>query len=239
MSFLHPLGDQEARIVLYILFWSHMTEFTDLALMQQVQSGKEQAIVAIFDRHSKVVYSIAFRVLCDPTDAEDVLQETFLGLWRTPQDFFGSGSSLSQWLPLEARNKAVRSLQKSIRLHERLRAKGVNETSQVSSLLSPVSQPRGVCNSTSARTGGLLSLAFFEGKTVLEICQLTGAVPGTVKSELLAELSALKEDRALLEEATALEVNFQVGTPSLGATHCEIASTTHAVSSGDIQVAPQ
>jgi RNA polymerase sigma-70 factor (ECF subfamily) len=50
----------------------------DSSLLGLVQSGDEHAMASLFDRYSKLVYSVAFRVLRDPPSAEDVLQEVFM-----------------------------------------------------------------------------------------------------------------------------------------------------------------
>src|ERR1035441_10329649 len=54
----------------------------DSSLLARVQSGDEQAMASIYDRYSRVVYSVALRVLRDPASAEDVLQEVFMQIWR-------------------------------------------------------------------------------------------------------------------------------------------------------------
>jgi RNA polymerase sigma-70 factor (ECF subfamily) len=53
----------------------------DASLLALVQRGDEQAMASLFDRYSKVVYSVALRVLRDPAAAEDVLQEIFMQPW--------------------------------------------------------------------------------------------------------------------------------------------------------------
>ena len=50
----------------------------DASLLTLVQSGGEQAMATLYDRYSKVVYSVALRVLRYPASAEDVLQEVFM-----------------------------------------------------------------------------------------------------------------------------------------------------------------
>ncbi|MCU1319948.1 MAG: polymerase, sigma-24 subunit, subfamily, partial [Edaphobacter sp.] len=50
----------------------------DATLLALVKRGDEQAMASLFDRYSTVVYSVALRVLRDPTSAEDVLQEVFI-----------------------------------------------------------------------------------------------------------------------------------------------------------------
>jgi RNA polymerase sigma-70 factor (ECF subfamily) len=66
----------------------------DAFLLSLVQSGDEQAIATLFDRYSIIVYSVALRVLSDPALAEDILQEVFMQLWRTPGSFTAAEGNL-------------------------------------------------------------------------------------------------------------------------------------------------
>ena len=77
----------------------------DAVLLARVQRGEEPAMASLFDRYSKLVYSVALRVLRDPAAAEDVLQEIFLQVWRSPEGFRATRGSLGGWLAVVARNR--------------------------------------------------------------------------------------------------------------------------------------
>src|ERR1700685_337604 len=66
----------------------------------------------LYDRYSSVVYAVALRVLGDTGAAEDVLQEVFLQLWRNPNSFNAARGSLTSWLAVVTRNRAIDSLRK-------------------------------------------------------------------------------------------------------------------------------
>jgi len=53
-------------------------QVTDSMLISRIRSGDEDALAALHDRYSQVVYSVALRVLGETTQAEDILQEIFL-----------------------------------------------------------------------------------------------------------------------------------------------------------------
>jgi len=84
----------------------------DSSLLAMVQQGHEQAMAQLFERHSKLVYSVALRVLRDPAAAEDVLQEIFMQIWRTPTSFIATRGSLGGWLAVVSRNRSVDLLRK-------------------------------------------------------------------------------------------------------------------------------
>src|SRR5215831_19068960 len=84
----------------------------DAALLALVQRGDETAMSSLFDRYSKVVYSVALRVLRDPASAEDILQEVFVELWRSPDGFSATRGSLGGWLAVVARNRSIDALRR-------------------------------------------------------------------------------------------------------------------------------
>ena len=84
----------------------------DAALLSGVQRGDENAMASLFDRYSKVVYSVALRVLRDPASAEDVLQEIFMQIWRNPDGFVATRGSLGGWLAVVSRNRSIDALRR-------------------------------------------------------------------------------------------------------------------------------
>ena len=79
----------------------------DTAMFTRIGQRDENAMEAVFRRYSGPVYSVAFRVLRDSGQAEDVLQEVFLQLWRKPAAFVQNRGSLGAWLVVIARNRAI------------------------------------------------------------------------------------------------------------------------------------
>src|SRR5215468_8925654 len=84
----------------------------DSTLLAQVRRGDENAMASLFDRYSKIVYSVALRVLRDPASAEDVLQEVFMQIWRNPNSFVATRGSLGGWLAVVARNRSIDALRR-------------------------------------------------------------------------------------------------------------------------------
>src|SRR5580658_712417 len=84
----------------------------DAALLALVRRGDESAMASLFDRYSKVVYSVALRVLRDPAAAEDVLQEVFMQIWRNSDGFVATRGSLGGWLAVVSRNRSIDTLRR-------------------------------------------------------------------------------------------------------------------------------
>ena len=78
----------------------------DSSLLSAVRSGDEHAMAQVYERYSAIVYSGALRILGDTGAAEDVLQEVFMQLWRSPEVFDASKGSLAGWLAVIAFQKS-------------------------------------------------------------------------------------------------------------------------------------
>jgi RNA polymerase sigma-70 factor (ECF subfamily) len=71
---LHEDGD-EARL-------AGSTGTSDQLLMERIRSNDQMAMAEVFDRYGGLVYSVALRVLKEPDQAEDVMQDIFFQLWK-------------------------------------------------------------------------------------------------------------------------------------------------------------
>ncbi|MFC6644886.1 sigma-70 family RNA polymerase sigma factor [Granulicella cerasi] len=85
---------------------------SDEQLLALVQRGDESAMASLYDRYSRLVYSVSLRVLRDPAAAEDVLQEIFMQVWRTPDSFISARGSLAGWLSIVSRNRSIDTLRR-------------------------------------------------------------------------------------------------------------------------------
>jgi RNA polymerase sigma-70 factor (ECF subfamily) len=64
---------------------THLTNLDDASLLHHIRHGRHEAFAALVNRHAKRFYRIAYRLVFDKNDAEDIVQEAFLKLWRKPQ----------------------------------------------------------------------------------------------------------------------------------------------------------
>lgn len=167
----------------------------DGLLLGRIQRGDEDAMAAIFDRYSKVIYSVALRVLRDPSAAEDVLQDIFMQVWRKPESFLPSRGSLGGWLAVIARNRSIDALRRrrpADEVEEMTLASPFNlEEESVRTLM--MERARGVIVELPAEQRRVIEMAFFDGLTHTEIAELTGDPLGTVKTRIRAGLLVLRK----------------------------------------------
>lgn len=79
-------------------------------------TGDQEALVALYDRYSTRVFSMAMALLGDRSDAEEVTQDVFLSVWRNSRGFDPLKARFSTWMTHIAHNRAVDFGQKQTRL---------------------------------------------------------------------------------------------------------------------------
>lgn len=171
------------------------SELDDAVLLALVQRGDDGAMASLFDRYSKVVYSVALRVLRDPASAEDVLQEIFMQIWRSPDSFVATRGSLGGWLAVVSRNRSI----------DALRRKRPTDSVDDMALASPynladeaernsmMEKARTVIVGLPIEQRKTLEMAFFDGLTHSEIAEMTGDPLGTVKTRIRSALLSLRK----------------------------------------------
>jgi RNA polymerase sigma-70 factor (ECF subfamily) len=167
----------------------------DTSLLASVQSGDEQAMASLFDRYSKLVYSVALRVLRDPAAAEDVLQEVFMQIWRNPGSFTAARGSLGGWLAIVARNRSIDTLRRkrpSVDVDDVPLASAFNLAGEAERN-SLMERARTVICLLPAEQRKTLEMAFFDGLTHSEIAEMTGDPLGTVKTRIRSALLTLRK----------------------------------------------
>ena len=152
-------------------------------------------MASLFDRYSKIVYSVALRVLRDPASAEDVLQEVFMQIWRNPNGFIATRGSLGGRLAVVARNRSIDALRRkrpSEQVDDMALASNYNLADEAERT-SLMEKARGVMRLLPMEQRKTLEMAFFDGLTHSEIAEMTGDPLGTVKTRIRSALTSLRK----------------------------------------------
>ena len=168
---------------------------SDKELVSRVRAGDQNAMGALYDRYSPLVYAVGLRVLADTAAAEDMLQEVFMQLWRNPTRFDASRGSLGAWLAVIARNRAIDALRKR-RYESDIEDIVVSVEPDLASEADrsrAAKNVRGALNGMHPAQRQALEMAFFEGLTHTEIAAKTGEPLGTIKTRIRAGLLALRK----------------------------------------------
>jgi RNA polymerase sigma-70 factor (ECF subfamily) len=180
----------------------------DSGLLQRIATRDEDALAELYDRHSRLAYSVIMRILGSPSDAEEVLQETFVRVWSRAETYDALLGSPSTWLIRIARNRAIDRLRA-----RRARAKVAVEPAvdpgddaprsgepvtrdTPETLLEDRATAGAVRMALATLTPGqrvLIEAAFFEGYTHSELAIRFGVPLGTVKTRIRTGLAAMRD----------------------------------------------
>lgn len=81
-------------------------------LLYRVAGGDELALEAIYDRYSRLVFSVALHLVGERTAAEEVTLDVFTRLWQNAADYDPARAQLSTWLTSIARHRAIDRLRR-------------------------------------------------------------------------------------------------------------------------------
>lgn len=173
----------------------------DLPLVRDIAAGSGEALGQLYDRHSPLALGLLRRMLGDLNEAEEVLQEVFLQVWRDAYRYDPERATPRGWILLITRSRALDRLRSTTarqrREDEKVRSEGVRA-------MAPLGTRRLEQHERQRRIGSALArlpreqrqvieLAFFEGLTQTQMAARLGAPLGTVKSRVLLAMKKLRE----------------------------------------------
>jgi RNA polymerase sigma-70 factor (ECF subfamily) len=174
-------------------------QVNDVDLLKAIAGRDETALAAIYDRYRVILFGLLIRILNSREEAEDVLQEVFLQVWRRAADFDENRGRPFTWLVTLARSRGIDRL-RSLAARERVAIAGSREPSEeVSDAVADAfkSEQRQLVLTALEQLPDeqkrALVLAYFDGLTQSEIASKLGAPLGTVKTRMRAGLIKLRE----------------------------------------------
>jgi len=167
----------------------------DAELLKRISQRDEAAMASLFDRYARIVYSIALRVLHDPSEAEDVMQEVLMQVWRGAPSFIVGRGSLGGWLAVVARNRAIDVLR---RRHpsdpvDEVALPASTDLASEAERNTLIERLRKIMQQLPIEQQKSVQLAFFEGLSHSEIADKTGEPLGTVKTRIRLALISLRK----------------------------------------------
>jgi RNA polymerase sigma-70 factor (ECF subfamily) len=188
----------------------------DLArLLARTGLGDRAAFAALYDRTSAHLFAVVLRINRDRAQAEDILQEVFVKVWRAAQTFDAAQSQPLTWLTSIARNRAIDSLRRQ-QTQPQIKSFAANESGGTGAdapddkdfydtvaddaagpmeLLSQASEARALSQCMqvlNAQQRQCVALAFYDGLSHAEVAEQLCQPLGTVKSWVRRGLLALK-----------------------------------------------
>jgi RNA polymerase sigma-70 factor (ECF subfamily) len=184
---------------------------SDVQLMTRFTGFSDMGLTELYRRHAAAVFLAAWRVLHSTTEAEDVTQDIFLRLWKQPERFDPNRGTLRSFLLAQAHARSV----DAIRTLNARRRREMGDATRIADAEHDIlcdfwalvradhlSRALGELPDEERRA---IELAYFDGRTYIEVAQLLNQPEGTIKSRIR---NGMRRLRIVLLEAgiSGLEV---------------------------------
>ena len=176
----------------------------DVQLVTRCNPGSAVGLAELYRQHAEAVYVAAQRVLHNTTEAEDVTQDVFLRLWKQPERFDPNRGTLRAFLQAQAHARSVDTIRT-------LNARRRRESGQASRMadaeydilhefwaLARADHLSRALGELPDEERQAIELAYFDGRTYVEVAELLHEPEGTIKSRIR---NGMRRMRVMLVEA--------------------------------------
>ncbi len=181
-------------------------ELSDEALISAIASGAVWAMEPLYQRYSRILYSLAYRMVADHQIAEDLIQEAFLSVWRRATSYSPQSGAVRSWLVSIVHHRTIDYL-RAVRRRSTLKETTWEEAEQDDRTAFPdvwdeawrsvqSEQVRSALMNIPTEQRMVIELAYFQGWTHSEISAGCQIPLGTVKARMRLGLLHLKRELA-------------------------------------------
>ena len=182
-------------------------EFDDQSLIRLIARSQESALSELYDRYSRLVYSLALNAVGDPATAEEITQDVFIRIWDHAGTYQAEKSKVVTWIASITRYRSIDVIRRrKIRPEwqsvsweieppaSEMNPTNVEETVELSQKRRRIRQAISVLPEEQRQA---LAYAYFQGYTHREIAEVLGEPLGTVKTRIRLAMQKLRQ---LLEQ---------------------------------------
>ena len=180
----------------------------DLELHRSLSAGDRGAFDALYRRYSSLAYGLAYRITAQQVLAQDVVHEAFMALWRAPEAFDPARGAFRTFFLSLVHHRAVDTVRREERIRARQErasnleplavedpAEGVVDAADLARRRVEV---RAALDTLPPEQRQVLEMAYYAGKTQVQIAEEIGVPLGTVKTRTMA---AMRKLRGVLQRA--------------------------------------
>ena len=171
----------------------------DRALLERIVARDERAVEALYQRYSGPLYSLAYQVTGGERFAQDVVQETFVAVWKDAARFDPSKGAVSPWLFSLARHKAIDLVRREANIRKRTADVDLefemseDDVDEEAWMRIRRDRVRLAIAELTALQREALELAFFSGLTHVEVSERLGIPLGTAKTRIRSALLRMRD----------------------------------------------
>ncbi len=170
----------------------------DTDLVKRIANGDHPALGLLYDRYVTVLLAVGRRVLGDAREAEDLVHDVFLEIWRSAGDYDAARGSVRAWILMRMRSRALDRkktprVARKVTLEDAALDAAAGPTVAEDPHLAPDrARVRAVLASLPPDQRTVIELGYYEGLSSTEIAARESIPIGTVKSRAAAGLAKLR-----------------------------------------------
>ncbi len=178
------------------------SKLDDSVLVSLVARHNEAALSVLYDRYSRLVYSLAMRIVGERTLAEEITEDAFVSVWRAAPSFVEERGRFLSWLMSITRHRAIDELRRlnvrpegtAVDLNEALNKEQPDPVDELVAVKQRRELVRTALATLPEPQREALALAYFGGLTQQEIADKTGLPLGTIKTRMRLGLQKLRDE---------------------------------------------
>lgn len=176
----------------------------DMRLFERIRQGDQRALAEIYDQRSNLVYSLAFSIVGNVADSEEVTQEVFLRVWRKAELFDPKRGSALGWIVTMTRRLAIdrtrskgyksqsRNVELSVQVDEAVSSKDYSNPADEMLLRLRTGAVKSALENLNEKHLEVINLSYYQSMSHSEIAAHLAFPLGTVKSRLREAVKLLR-----------------------------------------------
>ena len=182
------------------------SSLADRDLVAGAAGGDERAMAGLYDRYGQVLYAVAYRIVGERADAEEVVLEAFAQAWRDAPRFEAARGSVAGWLTMIARSRAL-DLVRARSRRDRITTAAASARPDAPLAMGEVRpdpsagmdhserrrEVRQALEALSAPQRQAIELAYYEGLSQSEIAERLQEPLGTIKTRIRLGMQKLRD----------------------------------------------
>lgn len=179
-------------------------DHSDADLLEAIKRRQSWALAALYDRYAGRCFALAMRMLKDRSQAEDVLQDVFVGLWNKAESFDARRGAAGSWLMRLCRNRCIDAFRKRQVDRTRFTAERAADFDQIDdrtvadpATIASLNEAQSAINQAMSRLPEdqqrAIGMAYFDGLSQSEIAAQLRVPLGTVKTRIRLGMMKLRD----------------------------------------------
>ena len=175
----------------------YKSTYTEQELISSLKTNSREAFEYLYDHYASALYGIILKIVKDEEKAADVMQDTFLKIWKNIGSYNVEKGSLFTWILNVARNTAIDRLRLDVKKEKSVSWDNILESELGANVIfNPIPATidiRAIVSKLLPEKSLLIDMVYFQGYTHEEVSEKLSLPLGTVKSRIRKALAELRD----------------------------------------------